>query len=79
MDDKIQQFTSVLNEMTEESFGYVVMACVNVVKQNSWNGGFTPESRDSFKKLAKAVNDYVGGELINLTNLDDASGKAGNF
>lgn len=79
MEDKIKTFTNVLNEMTEESFSYVVLACVNVVKQNSWNGGFTQESRDSFKKLAKAINDFVGGDLINLSNLDDASGKAGNF
>ena len=53
--------------MLEEAFGYIVLACVDVVKNNEWNHGFIPQSTKSFVDLAKAINDYIGEEYIDMS------------
>ena len=52
--------------MPDEAFGYVVLACADVVRTNEANHGFRPESTACFVALAIAVNSFVGGDLIDM-------------
>lgn len=56
----------VLATMPEEAFGYFVLALKNTIQLNEWNHGFTSESTKSFIDLAKAVNEYVGFEFVDM-------------
>lgn len=56
----------VLTTMPDEAFGYIVIACANVVKTYEANHGFIPASTKSFVELAKAINEYLGGEYIEM-------------
>jgi hypothetical protein len=48
-----------LHDMPEELFGYVVLACQQLVKDYGNNGGFTPASRRSLADLGRGVTAYL--------------------
>lgn len=50
------ELLDALRKMSDEAFGYAILALVGVVKTNEANHGFTPESSESFVRLAFALN-----------------------
>lgn len=46
--------------MSEESFGYIVSACLQL-EQYVDNNGFLPESLESFKKVVAEATSYAKG------------------
>ena len=46
--------------MPEEAFGYLLKVPLVDFPQLAANGGFRPESRESFKKVAQAAEEYAG-------------------
>jgi hypothetical protein len=68
MDEKDRSgLLEIFKQMPDEAFSYIVLACVEVVKNNEANHGFTPKSTTSFVGLALAINGYIGGELIDMS------------
>jgi hypothetical protein len=48
-----------LHDCPEELFGYVVLACQQIVQDYGTNGGFTPASRRSLELLGQGVKTYL--------------------
>jgi len=54
-----EKLLKVLETMSEETFGYVMIALKEVVEKNEWNHGFRHESTRSFVDLAKSLNEII--------------------
>jgi hypothetical protein len=68
MNDRTE-FLEALRKMPDEAFGYVVLACKDVVERNEANHGFTIASTRGFIDLAFGINRYIGSDLIDMTKV----------
>lgn len=54
-----QALLTAIANLSEEGFGYVVVACLNIHRQYGDNHGFTPQTLNGFASIAGEAQGYI--------------------